>query len=53
MITPKADPTIMDKDRMIVKIVPLADNLEALQQQLKVLRQRQKLLKGTGPLVAR
>lgn len=53
MITSKADSTATDNYHTDIKIVPLADNLEALQQQLKILRRRQKLLKGTGPLIAR
>jgi hypothetical protein len=53
MITLKADSATSENDRTTVKVVPLADNLDALQQQLKVLRRRQKLLKGTGPLIAR
>lgn len=53
MVTPKTTSTNADNDRAAVKVVPLADNLDALQQQLKALRRRQKLLKGTGPLVAK
>lgn len=53
MITLKADSAIADNHRAAIKVVPLADNLDALQQQLKALRRRQKLLKGTGPLVVR
>lgn len=53
MITPKADSVTADTHQADVKVVPLADNLDALQQQLKALRQRRKLLKGTGPLIAR
>ncbi len=53
MMTPKTDSANADNVRTAVKVVPLADNLEALQQQLKALRRRQKLLKGTGPLIAK
>jgi len=53
MITLKSDCVSTDDRRTDIKIVPLADNLDDLQQQLKILRRRQKLLKGTGPLVAR
>jgi hypothetical protein len=53
VMTLKTDCVGIDDRRTDIKIVPLADNLEILQQQLKILRRRQKLIKGTGPLVAR
>ncbi len=53
MTTPKADTVTADNHRAAIKVVPLADNLDTLQQQLKTLRRRQKLIKGTGPLIAR
>ena len=53
MIRPKTDWAAEDNHRATVKVVPLADNLDVLQQQLKILRRRQKLLKGTGQLIAR
>jgi hypothetical protein len=53
MFTPKADSAAEGNHRAAIKVVPLADNLDVLQQQLKILRRRQKLLKGTGPLIAR
>ncbi len=53
MVTSKAVFATEDSHRAVIKVVPLADDLDALQQQLKALRRRQKLLKGTGPLIAR
>lgn len=53
MFTPKAGSAATDGHRKAVKVVPLADNLDALQQQLKALRRRQQLLKGTGPLITK
>jgi hypothetical protein len=49
----KVSSATADSRRMTTKVVPLADDLDTLQQQLKILRRREKLLKGTGPLIAR
>ncbi|MBN1311408.1 MAG: hypothetical protein JXB30_08315 [Anaerolineae bacterium] len=40
----------INNHRTAIKVVNLANMLDAIQNQLKILRRREKLLKGTGPL---